>query len=152
MISLRTSTEIRGRPGPLFLLFHGQKSRSPLRCQVKTVDGFSIARLSLQPSQKRKSRAQKTRSTGRIEPRSSMYHVRELVAQHHILGDEIGAVLEYGSNKKEHQWELARHSANHSPSPNAQEKPADPPSYRIMTRHKLQVATWRPECTGTQLS
>ncbi len=66
MISLRSSAEIRGRPGPRFLLFHRQKSLKPLRCQATTVAGFTRARLSLRPLQKRDKRTQKTRSTARI--------------------------------------------------------------------------------------
>ena len=51
-ISLRTSTETPGRPEARFLLFHRQKSLKPLRCQAKTVAGFTMIRLSRQPHPK----------------------------------------------------------------------------------------------------
>jgi len=64
-----------------------------------------------------------------------MYQARELVAQCHILGDEICTVLENGSNHGEKGCELERHLENHSLSPDAQKRSAKSRSYRIMTMH-----------------
>ena len=74
----------------------------------------------------------------KIGPRASMYQARKLVAQRNILGHEIGAVLENGSDNGENQWALERHPANHSLSPNVPEKSAISPPYRIMTRHSRE--------------
>jgi hypothetical protein len=123
MISLRTSTEIRGRPGPRLLLFHRQKSRNPLRCQARTVDGFTIARLSLQPSQKRESRAQKTRSTGRSlgrVPRCTRHESWWRSAT--FSATRSARSLKNGSSNGEKQCKLERHSANDSLGPDTAEK------------------------------
>jgi len=55
-------------------------------------------------------------------PWTSMYQARELVAQGHILGDEICTVFENGSNHGEKWCELERHLTNHSLSLNVKEK------------------------------
>jgi hypothetical protein len=69
-------------------------------------------------------------------PRSSVNEARKLVAQCSILGDEICTILENGGNNGENQWQLERHLADHSRSPNDRKKSAIPPSYSIMTRHR----------------
>jgi hypothetical protein len=66
-----------------------------------------------------------------------------LVAQCSILGDEICTILENGGNNGENPWQLERHLADHSLSPNDQKKSAIPPSYSIMTRH---TTCWRMKC------
>ena len=69
----------------------------------------------------------------------SMHEAGNLVAQCHILGDEIGTVLENGSNNGENQWALERHPANHSLSRNVSEKSAILPLNRIMTRRNYCI-------------
>jgi len=54
---------------------------------------------------------------------------RELVTQGSILGDEICAILENGSDNRENQWELERHLANDSRSPNERKNSVDPQLY-----------------------
>ncbi len=44
-------------------------------------------------------------------------------------------IIENGGNNGENQWQLERHLADHSLSPNDREKSAIPPSHSIMTRH-----------------
>ncbi len=77
--------------------------------------------------------------TGRADSENAqppaMYQARELEAQCHILGDEIGTVLENGCCDGENRGELERHQPNHSLSSNAQKKSAKLRSYRIMTMH-----------------
>ncbi len=65
-----------------------------------------------------------------------MNEAQKLVAQCSILGDEICTILENGGNSGENQWQLERHLADHSLSPNDRKKSAIPPSYSIMTRHR----------------
>ena len=53
--------------------------------------------------------------------RSSANETRKLVAQRNILGDEICTIFENGGNSGENKWELERHQADHSLSPNDRE-------------------------------
>jgi hypothetical protein len=53
-------------------------------------------------------------------------------------------IIENGGNNGENQWQLERHLADHSLSPNDREKSAIPPSYSIMTRHRLDAAAQSP--------
>jgi hypothetical protein len=62
-----------------------------------------------------------------------------LVAQRNILGDEICTIFENGGNCGENKWELERHQADHSLSPNEREKSAITLPYRITTRHREVV-------------
>ena len=68
-----------------------------------------------------------------------MNEARKLVAQCSILGDEICTILENGGNNGENQWQLERYLADPSLNPNDWKKSAIPPSYSIMTRHRLRV-------------
>ena len=67
-----------------------------------------------------------------------MNEARKLVAQCEILSDEICKILENGGNDVESQWQLERHLANHSLSPNDRKTSAIPPSYAMITRHRAQ--------------
>ena len=67
--------------------------------------------------------------------RSSVNEAPKLVAQRNILGDEICTIFENGGNSGENKWELERHQADHSLSPNDREKSAITLPYRITTRH-----------------
>jgi hypothetical protein len=67
-----------------------------------------------------------TVNRSRSAPRFSVNEARELVAQGRILGDEICAILDNGSDNREDQWELERHLAKTSLSPNEREKSVDP--------------------------
>ena len=65
-----------------------------------------------------------------------MNEARELVAQRYILGNEIGAILESGSNSAENQREFERHSAKFSLGPSEREKSANPRSDLLMTKDR----------------
>ncbi len=67
--------------------------------------------------------------------RLSVNEARKLVAQRNILGDEICTIFENGGNSEENKWELERHQADHSLSPNDWEKSVIPLSYPLLTRH-----------------
>ncbi len=71
---------------------------------------------------------------------------RKLVAQCEILGDEICTILENGGNNGENQWQLERHLADHSLSPNDRKTSAIPSSYPIMTRHSVLTKTFIAIC------
>jgi hypothetical protein len=71
-------------------------------------------------------------------PRSSVNEARKLVAQCSILGDEICTILENGGNNGENQWQLERHLADHSLSPNDRKKSAIPPSKSQQFRRRIQ--------------
>ena len=70
--------------------------------------------------------------------RSSVNEARKLVAQCSILGDEICTILENGGNNGENQWQLERHLADHSLSPNDRKKSAIPPSKSQQFRRRIQ--------------
>ena len=57
----------------------------------------------------REQRPEGTVDRTKLRPRPSMSETRELMAQGHILGDEICTVLENGSNNEENRWEFERH-------------------------------------------
>ena len=57
----------------------------------------------------REQRPEGTVDRTKLRPRPSMHETRELMAQGHILGDEICTVLENGSNNEENRWEFERH-------------------------------------------
>jgi signal transduction histidine kinase len=88
--------------------------------------------------------------------RSSVNEAPKLVAKRNILGDEICTIFENNGNNGENKWELERHQADPSLSPNDREKSAISLPYRITTRHTAEKAllerTADLEVVNTQLA
>ena len=99
-MSLRTSIDMRGRPGPRFLLFH-----RPIEFEALTMpsqNGGWHDHCQIVPPAVPEAGEQHPEDTvngPKPGPSSSMNEARELMTQGDILGDKISAVLENGDDE-----------------------------------------------------
>jgi hypothetical protein len=115
MISLRSSAEMRGEEAKLPSKATFSTLPPPEELEALAVPGQNGVWLhhnqTVPPAipDPREQRPEGTLDRTKLRPRPSMYETRKLMAQGHILGDEICTVLENGSNNEENRWEFERH-------------------------------------------
>ena len=90
-------------------MLRGDRGASELWCT--TVSGWTMARLSAQPAQRRRSRIQKSRSAGRMSGCHRLAKGGELLAEGQVLDHEVASRAQSRAERRQEGYEEAKHRA-----------------------------------------